>query len=76
MTGSEIQKLIHENETLTITASRLSGNRYGVGVQYAGGDYAGSVTLPENGQPLQFDSLDEVVSFLTQIGVKSFQVEI
>jgi len=32
------------------------------------------VTLPENGQPLQFDSLDEVAAFLTYIAVKSFQV--
>ena len=76
MTGSEIQKLIQKNENLIITASRLSGNRYGVGVQFANGDYAGPVSLPENGQPLQFDSLDEVASFLTQIGIKQFQVTI
>ena len=76
MTGTELQTLKLKNEKLTITASRLYGNRYGVGVQYAGGDYVGPVTLPENGQPLQFDSLDEVVSFFAQIGVKSFQVEI
>lgn len=76
MTGSEIQKLILQNEILTITASRLYGNRYGIGVQYAGGDYAGLVTLPENDQTLQFDSLDQVASFLSQIGVKQFQVEI
>lgn len=76
MTGIEIQKLILQNETLTFTASRLYGNCYGVGVQYANGDYVGPVTLPENNQPLQFDSLDQVAAFLTQIGVKSFQVAI
>lgn len=76
MTGSEIQKLINQSEDLIITASRLSGNRYGVGVQYANGDYVGPVTLPENDQPLQFDSLDEVASFLSQVGVKQFQVSI
>lgn len=76
MTGSEIQKLIRENETLIITASQLSGNRYGVGVQFANGDFTGPVSLPENDQPLQFDSLDEVASFLSQIGIKQFQVSI
>lgn len=76
MTGSEIQKLINQNEDLIITASRLSGNRYGVGVQYGNGDYAGPVTLPENDQSLEFGSLDEVVAFLTQVGIKQFQVTI
>ena len=76
MTGTEIQKLIAQNETITINANRMHGNSYSVGVQHANGDYAGPVTLPENGQPLQFHSLHEVVSFLAQIGVKNFQVTI
>lgn len=76
MTGVEIQKLILDGQELTITASRLSGNRYGVGVQFANGDFAGPVTLPESDQPLQFDSLDEVASFLSQVGVKQFRVTI
>ena len=45
-------------------------------MQFANGDFAGPVSLPENGQPLQFDSLDEVASFLSQIGIKQFQVMI
>lgn len=76
MTGAEIQKLILNNEELTIIARHLHSNCYGVGVQHANGDYTGPVTLPENDQPLQFDSLDEVASFLSQIGVKHFQVTI
>ena len=74
MTGAEIQKLILQHEELSIIARQLHGNCYGIGVQHANGDYAGPVTLPENDQPLQFDSLDHVASFLAQIGVKSFQV--
>jgi len=74
LTGAEIQKLILQNEELSIIARQLHSTCYGVGVQLANGDYAGPVTLPENDQPLQFDSLDQVAAFLTQIGVKSFQV--
>jgi hypothetical protein len=74
LTGAEIQKLILQHEELSISARQLHGNCYGIGVQHANGDYAGPVTLPENDQPLQFDSLDHVASFLAQIGVKSFQV--
>lgn len=76
MTGVEIQKLINEKQELTITAIHIFGNRYGVGVQFGNCDFAGPVTLPENDQPLQFDSLDEVASFLSQVGVKQFQVTI
>jgi len=74
LTGAEIQKMILQNERLSITARHLHSNCYGVGVQHANGDYAGPVTLPENDQPLKFDSLDQVADFLTQIGVKNFQV--
>jgi hypothetical protein len=76
LTGVEIQKLILDGQELTITASRLSGNRYGVGVQFANGDFAGPVTLPESDQPLQFDSLDEVASFLSQVGIDRLQVSL
>ena len=38
-----------------ITAGRLSGNRYGVGVLFANGEYTGPLSLPENDRQLQFD---------------------
>lgn len=76
MTGAEIQKLVQQNEELAIIARRLHSNCYGVGVQHANGDYAGPVTVPENDQPLEFTSLDQVVDFLSQVGIKTFQVSI
>jgi len=76
LTSTEIQKLIFQHKTPTITASRLSGNRYGVAGHYANGDYAGPVFLPENDLALLFDVLDEVAPFLSHVGTKQFQVGI
>jgi len=74
LTGAEIQRLIQQGQPPSITASRLYGTAYGVGVQLGPNEFAGPIVVPGSNEALKFDSLDEVAAFLLQIGVTSFQI--
>jgi hypothetical protein len=76
LTGAEIQRLITQGQQPCITASRLYGTAYGVGVQLGPDEFAGPIVVPGSNEALKFDSLDEVAAFLLQIGVTSFQITI
>lgn len=76
VTGVELQKLSKDGQTVQVTATRLFGTTYGVAVAVEHENLPQPIGHPGTSDPAKFDSLDEVVSFLSQVGVKAFQVVI
>ena len=76
VTGVDIQKLVKTDLAVEVTANRLFGSVYGVTVAVEPESMPRPICHPGASDPAKFDSLDEVVSFLAQVGIKRFQVTI
>lgn len=74
MTGLKIQQLIHDGVKPLVTAKRLYGTTYSLGIQLGPQQFAGPVVTPGNEEPLKFESLDEAAAFLQQIGITEFSI--
>lgn len=76
VTGVDVQKLVRDDQTVEVTANRLFGSVYSVTVAVEPESTPRPLCHPSTSDPAKFDSLDEVVSFLAQVGIKRFQVTI
>lgn len=76
ITGADLKQLVDMGVQPRITAIRLSGTAYGVVANIDGKAPPQGVAEPGSDNILRFDSLDEVASFLSQIGIKGFQVDL
>ena len=76
VTGADIQKLVKTGQAVEVTANRLFGSTYGATVAVEPGSAVSPLCHPGCCDPAKFDSLDEVASFLAQVGIKRFHVTI
>ena len=76
VTGVDIQKLVKTDRAVEVAANRLFGSTYSVTVAVEPENTPSPLCHPGSSNPARFDSLDEVASFLAQVGVKRFQVTI
>ena len=76
VTGADIQKLVKTGQAVEVATNRLFGSTYGVTVAVEPESTPSPLCHPGSSDPAKFDSLDEVASFLAQVGIKQFQVTI
>jgi len=76
ITGKQIIEQIKSGMHLDVNATRLYGTVYKVTVSIGEDKTVLSICQPGCNEPMQFDSLDEVAAFLSQVGIKQFRVTI
>ena len=76
ITGKQIIEQIKAGMHLDVNATRLYGTAYKATVSIGEDKTVLAVCQPGNNEAMQFDSLDEVAAFLSQVGIKQFRVTI
>lgn len=76
ITGADLKQLVDMGVQPLVTCIRIYGAAYSVVANTDGKAPPQGIAEPGLDNVLKFDSLDEVASFLSQIGIKGFRVDL
>lgn len=76
ITGTELKQLTDQGTQPKVIVAHNHGTVYGALVIIDSPTLPKAICDPGSGEVLQFNSLDQVASFLSQVGIKTFQVTI